>query len=333
MGRPTYFRIQRLVEALDAARCGMTLKAIAEELDVVPRSVQRYLRDLLGDGWVEEVEPDAEGRKRWRISARAKRRIPLSVTPGELLAQRLALQATEPILAGTELEDALRTVTQKVEAALPPALRTLAAQAEQAFPVLARPARAARPGCEVIEDVLEAYLGRRVLEADYRPASRGGKLKHYRLRPVALFQYRGALYVGALSGDYEKPIRFALHRFEDVTLTRERFDLPPGFSEKAFVEQSFGVHDGEPLDVCVRFAPTVAPVVRERVWHPSQQVADLPDGGVEIRLRASGWPEIRAWVLSYGRFAELVEPAERRAEIAGELAETLGRYEGAGARR
>ena len=326
MGRPTFFRIQRLRDALDASRCGLMLKEIAEELDVTERSVQRYLRDFIAEGWVEEAEPDPSGRKRWRSTEEARKRIRLTVTPSELLAQHLALQAAAPALAGTELEDALASVTTKIEGAIPPALRPLVAQAKAAFPVLARPGRAARPGPEVIEDVLEAYLQHRVLEADYRPRSHGGKLKHYRLEPVALFNYRGALYVGAFAGDRSKPLRFSLDRFADVAITKETFAVPKGFSEKAFVEQSFGVYDGEPEQICVRFTRDIADSIKERIWHPSQTLKDLPDGGVEVRFCASGWPEIRAWVLSYGSFAELVEPAKRRKEIAEELDAVINTY-------
>lgn len=319
MGRPTYFRIERLLEALESSRAGMTLEAMAAELAVVPRSVQRYLRDLERQGWVEPAEADPARRKRWRARSEARRRIPLSVSPSELLAQRLALQCTEPVLAGTELESALATVTAKVEAAMPPALRPLATTARSAFPVVAKPGRGVRPGPEVIEDVVQAYLERRVLEAEYRALSHGGAVKSYRLRPVALFHHRGALYLGALGGDDGAVRRFALDRFVSVTLTKERFTLPTGFSEKSFVEQPFGVFDGEPERVRVRFSAEVAAGVRERVWHPTQQLRELSDGRLEVTIRASGWPEIRAWILSYGIYAELLEPAARRAELRAEL--------------
>jgi predicted DNA-binding transcriptional regulator YafY len=208
----------------------------------------------------------------------------------------------------------------------PPALRSLVTQAKTAFPVLARPGRATRPGSEVIEDVVQAYLERRVLEADYRALSHGGNLRHYRLEPVALFHHRGALYVGAFAGDRSKAQRFALDRFVEVTLSKEHFTVPQGFSERAFVEQSFGVFDGATEQICVRFAAEIAASIRERIWHPTQQLTDLSDGRVEVRFCASGWPEIRAWVLSYGRFAELIEPKHRRTEIAQELRATAKIY-------
>ena len=47
------------------------------------------------------------------------------------------------------------------------------------------------------------------------------------------------------------------------------------------------------MDVAVRFVADQAPYVRERIWHPSQQLEELPDGRVVLRLRAGGFFEIR----------------------------------------
>jgi WYL domain len=50
------------------------------------------------------------------------------------------------------------------------------------------------------------------------------------------------------------------------------------------------------LSIVLRFRSDQAPYVRERVWHPSQQILDLPDGGLELKFRAGGIFEIRRWI-------------------------------------
>src|ERR1700682_2070464 len=57
---------------------------------------------------------------------------------------------------------------------------------------------------------------------------------------------------------------------------------------------------GEPVDVELAFAKRVAPRVRETVGHPSQEVADMPDGRLRLRFRVGAWLEIRHWVLGWG---------------------------------
>jgi hypothetical protein len=49
-----------------------------------------------------------------------------------------------------------------------------------------------------------------------------------------------------------------------------------------------------------------------RLWHPSQQVRDLPDGGLEISLSVADTIEVRRWLLGFGSDAEVLAPASLR---------------------
>ena len=64
-----------------------------------------------------------------------------------------------------------------------------------------------------------------------------------------------------------------------------------------------------------RFDDLVADYVREKRWHPSQHLTELPDGGVELRLKLSSLVEIQRWVLSWGGDVKVIRPPE--------LAETI----------
>ena len=65
------------------------------------------------------------------------------------------------------------------------------------------------------------------------------------------------------------------------------------------------------------------PYIRERIWHPSQELEELPDGRVVLRLRAGGFYEIRSWVLSFGAAAEVLEPEELREAVREEMGTAL----------
>ena len=71
------------------------------------------------------------------------------------------------------------------------------------------------------------------------------------------------------------------------------------------------------MDVVVRFTEGQAPYIRERIWHPSQDLEELEDGRVVLRLRAGGFYEIKSWALSFGAAAEVREPEELRAKRCG----------------
>jgi predicted DNA-binding transcriptional regulator YafY len=66
------------------------------------------------------------------------------------------------------------------------------------------------------------------------------------------------------------------------------------------------------VTVRVAFLPTLAPYIRERLWHPSQQFRDLPDGRLEVALKVADTLEVRRWILGYGVQAEVLEPASLR---------------------
>ena len=68
----------------------------------------------------------------------------------------------------------------------------------------------------------------------------------------------------------------------------------------------------------VVFARRLARYIRERVWHPSQKLRDLPDGRLEMTLQVADTLEIRRWLLGYGVQAEVVEPASLREALRGE---------------
>jgi len=333
MGKPTFFRNQYLIEILEGLHRGMTIAQLRERLGVDRRTVTRYLADLEDEGWVEEAgwtEDEKYPQKLWRLTASARQiRIPLKVGLTELFALQVAHRAAMPLVEHTELEPALRLLVAKMTAALKPETRRFTEAMMAVVAPTPGPRRVGGPGPDVVQDVFQAVAECRVIEAQYRPVHLGGKkAKAYRLRPLTIFQAHGKLYVAAAAGEHEAPARFALDRFESVELTGETFEPPAGFSPESLVAQGFGVFDGEPIDVRVRFSREVAPMVRERRWHPTQTITDNPDGSIDIRFRAAGWPEIRGWILHYGRHAELIEPEERRKEMEEELRAATYKYGG-----
>ena len=87
------------------------------------------------------------------------------------------------------------------------------------------------------------------------------------------------------------------------------------------------ITDEEPVHVVIRFSVAVAKRAAETRWHPSQVLQREADGSLRWRARVSGVLEIRAWILSWGPAAEVLEPAELRAWVADQHAAAAARYE------
>jgi predicted DNA-binding transcriptional regulator YafY len=121
---------------------------------------------------------------------------------------------------------------------------------------------------------------------------------------------------------------FALPRIGDVEFTSETFVRPLDFSPEKFFANALGVLSGEGnYQVVVRFTSAVADRVREREWHDSQEMRELPGGELELRLRLGALMEVEQWVLGWGASAEVIAPRELRASVVKTVA-TLGKIYG-----
>jgi predicted DNA-binding transcriptional regulator YafY len=117
-------------------------------------------------------------------------------------------------------------------------------------------------------------------------------------------------------------------RILSASLTDESFDAPPPEDLLARLDSAWGVwiSDEAPVDVELRFDAEVAGRVRETRWHPSQQLADVRDGGLTLTVTVSSTTEILPWILGWGRHCEVIYPNELRTEVAAELALASNRY-------
>jgi predicted DNA-binding transcriptional regulator YafY len=125
--------------------------------------------------------------------------------------------------------------------------------------------------------------------------------------------------------------QFAVERFADAQHLRERtFEVPPDFHLDELLHGAFGIHvgssDDQPQRVVIEFSKERASYARARVWHPTQAVEDLADGGVRFTFTCSNLTPVVSFVLEWGPHAWVIEPAELRAAVLSELDAARVRY-------
>lgn len=112
---------------------------------------------------------------------------------------------------------------------------------------------------------------------------------------------------------------FALDRIGRVAATGERFEVVEGYSLDELLSPALRVETGPAATVEVWFDSWVARWVRERVWHESQEMVDLPGGELRLRLTVTAAPgglgEVKRWVLQYGSHARVLSPPWLVAEV------------------
>ena len=160
---------------------------------------------------------------------------------------------------------------------------------------------------DIIDDILTALLRQNPVEALY--ARVGGPVRTYRLQPYTLAHWRQGLYLFALDVDEGRIKTFAVDRFRAFSRNRkETFAYPDDFDPSALVADCFGIIGGRLEDVRLEFSRSVAPYVRERVWHHSQRVEPVGEGAIEVSLRVGLSPELEAWVPLRGPTCACLHP-------------------------
>lgn len=249
----------------------------------------------------------------------------VQVTEGELLALLVARKALEQY-RGTPFHRQLEASFEKLAGGLRD--RITFSPADELRSVSFRNTGLGRADLAVFNTLSTAVLRQLEVEFEYRkPGARRGEPR--RVRPYHLAHRENLWYLIAFDTDRAALRTFALPRISAAEMTDARFVRPNDFSPEAFFANALGVLGGPGnFEVVIRFTAAVADRVREREWHESQRVRDLPEGGLELTLRLGALAEVEGWVLGWGKHAEVLQPPELRKSLATTSAFLAGVYGG-----
>jgi predicted DNA-binding transcriptional regulator YafY len=309
----------------------VTIDELAKRTGVTTRTIRRDLEALQSAGFplFDEVY---DGKKYWTLEQRAFRRLD---DTGFTIAELSALYFSRTLLeclASTPFQADVRSAFDKLASALTPGMRQFLDRLPLAIQAKAEPgARPAdrstgEPAPDVKEaaarstrvaQLLDAILHHRRVTVRYHSFS-SNREKEYALEPYRLVFAQGGLYLVAFVPEYRELRTFSVDRVQSVSPTEERFE-PMDLEEDAFAH-SLGVNQGTPPErIAIAFDARIARYVKERVWHQSQHVRDLPDGGVMLTLHVSNDWALRSWILGFGQLARVTEPEALAAQIVEEI--------------
>ena len=283
---------------------------LSEELRVSIRTVQRYA-NVLCEEYDGLVDREIIGGKRYLVL----KRFSLENRTGFQLAPLYLSRFFFSFLKGTALDEALGEAVELFEESLQDLERRhLGSLGRKFWVVSVGPKDYGCRGKE-IDTLLKALMWQRRVEIDYHKPGQE-ESSHYLFAPYTMLVYKQGLYLIGAADDHDHIFYLAVERILSCRLTSEAFDYPRDFSPKEFCEGSFGIFQGEPYEVVVRFSEQVAEYVAARNWHPTQFMRRLDEGGVELTMQVGGLEEVIPWVLSFGEHAEAVAPEEMRRQIA-----------------
>lgn len=234
------------------------------------------------------------------------------VSEGELLALLVARKALEQY-RGTPFHRQLEMSFEKLTAGLKD--RISFSPADELRSVSFKNVGLGKADLAVFNALSSAVLRQQEVEFDYRKPGETAPLRR-RVQPYHLAHRENLWYLVAFDQERRALRTFALPRISAATVLKTQFARPADFSPEKFFATALGVLGGErDYRVVIRFSAAVADRVREREWHESQELRDLPDGGLELKLRLGALPEIERWVLTWGRDAEALQPKELRERL------------------
>ena len=292
---------------------------LARDLEVCVRSIGRdieFMRDQMELPIVYE-----EVRHGFFYDGEVSAFPSVTISQGELFALAVAEKALQQY-RGTSFERPLMSALRKISESLPDAVSLNLSEWNDSISF--------RTSGEAIVDlgsfdrIAQAISRHEQLRINYRKPGQSAPEKRV-IDPYHLANVNGEWFLFGYD-HLRKAIRtFVPARILGIEKTGKAFVKDRRFSIRDQLRNSFGVHSGRgKYKVMLRFDESVADIVREKKWHPSQKVRELKGGDIELQMTLSTLVEVQRWVLSWGGNARVLEPKELRESVRAAAQKMLG---------
>lgn len=335
VGRPQgkftqHRRLDRLREILLRNPQGLTLYEMAEALEVTARTMRRYLKEVDRDFELQSVETRGGGALLWKIrSSELPRKVELRRTQAyAFLAARKLFSPME----GSALYEEIDMATKKLLAfsrrpGRGPNSGRADARLEERFLYLPFAPKNYQEKTEELDDLFQAVADLRPLSLFYRST---GKKKDERITilPYAMVLHRDSIYCVGHHVQKDEIRTFVLDRMRDTRIAySESFELPQDFDVEEYFHGELGIFKStQQHRVVVEFDAQGAEYVRMRKVHASQELTNIPGGGVRLSMTVGNLHQVTSWVLEWGARARVTSPPELVERVQGELRAALESY-------
>lgn len=318
--RPALLRLALIDEKL-RAQAWPNASSLARELEVTPRTIHRdieYLRD-------QRCAPIAyDPKKNGYYYTESTFRLPyFSLSEGECIALFLAERLLQQY-RGTAFASDISRLFQKVVTLLTEPVSINLQHLSEA--VSFRQRSAGLGEIAQFERLQRATRDCHRLEIVYWTASRNDICRRV-IDPYHLASVDGDWFLVAYCHLREAVRMFAPGRIREVRGTGETFERPADFRINDYLDVGFRKvrGNGPAQTVRLRFPPSVAHLIQEKEWHPTQKLRKRGDGSVTLTFRVNHLLEVKRWVLSFGVECEVLAPGELKATIAAEIQKMIDR--------
>jgi len=310
----------RIHEELKAGRFPNCTK-LSRSIEVSPRTIKRDV-DFMKFRLDLPIEYDCR-RYGYYYSQLVEKFPSLPVTEAEVFALLVAHKAIAQY-QGTPFEQPLLVAFSKLTGQLNDQNALSLGNLEQALSF--HPFAPDEADLETFQILSLALQENRGVEFLYKNLG-ADKAQIRRVHPYHLACVENRWYLVGHDTAREAMRNFAMTRMRSVGLLPDRFIRPKDFRIDEHLKGSFGIFQaGDDFEVVVDFDNWAGELVRERKWHGSQKLSDLPNGGVRLHLRLNNLAEVERWILSWGIHATVQQPQGLRESLRSASVKLASRY-------
>lgn len=192
-----------------------------------------------------------------------------------------------------------------------------------------QPLQAPNIDADLLDTIYEALLQERQIRARYLPRN-SHDARPYLIHPLGLVLRDQVGYLVCTLWEYDDPLQFALHRFQDAELLEQRRRIPEGFDLDAYIQSgAFDIVDGEPMQIELYLQPSMAFHLSETPLSDDQVIEMLDTQTYRLRATVANTLQLRWWLLGFGAQVEVREPATLRADMASRALALAALYQDA----
>ena len=230
------------------------------------------------------------------------------------------------ILKDSVFHDSLKSLSGKIKETLPEHYQSFLERFETNFRVRQQPYKHFTAVDEIIKTINTGIDEKKCIDISYFAVSRKAT-SFRRVAPYNIWFANGTFYMTGHCHMRKEIQTFACDRIRDIALSDLAFTAPDDFEIDGYLQSSFGVFHGRMTRVKIWFSPEAAMHIKEKQWHPSQEIIDQADGSIIFTAQTAGIHDIRIWVLSWGINARVLEPEPLKDMIKSEVVALIRAYE------
>lgn len=173
---------------------------------------------------------------------------------------------------------------------------------------------------QILETITHAWIERRKVKLWGGAKNNdiyGSDFSVYFIEPTAT----SGLYVIGWDDTSQAVKSLKVEAIKRAKLLENSYEIPVSFDRRPYLESVWGVMGGDEAErtkVVLAFSTDLTSLIKERLWHASQQIETLEDKRCTLSLDVSDWRELLPWIRSWGAQIEVLKPEALRRELADE---------------